>query len=564
MRLHCLDDEHKAATGGRASVELSTMNTNAATNRPQPKITVSQQTTYITEPLRADGYVDYVAAVNSHCFQGVTPENNAAIPFCRALGPKGIDKKIRKRFFDLIGAPELPEEGAYLVAFYGFVPQSDEFKRSVGRFPEDPAVLEEEATSQLDRVQRAPWSAAEYPAVAALLEKNKQPLQLVVEGTQRPRLYSPAVPIEGESLSQCCLLPLTGELREAVRQLRARAMLRLGHGQVSDAWQDALACHRLARLAGEGVLVVDALVAASYESMASLCTVALAQNVDVTCEQAGQWQYDLRKLPAKRPMRQYWDFGERLWALANIADMALHGWPDPPEIDLGEPLAKEIREIVGQSEVQVKARRLFSDDPRIDWDEVLQYYNDRYDQVVSALGEPTPGRRHEALGRFIGDTETLYEQAMKEASNRDSLPAGITPKAIARQFGDLLWQGTFGTAQATLNAALQSDVCAICAALALGLAAYRHDHGGYPRMLADLSPKYIAEIPKDPFADGDLHYKPEGDGYLLYSVGPNGKDDGGRSFRDEDYPWSEDESPTEQQWWDDIAIRTPAKMSEKK
>ena len=35
--------------------------------------------------------------------------------------------------------------------------------------------------------------------------------------------------------------------------------------------------------------------------------------------------------------------------------------------------------------------------------------------------------------------------------------------------------------------------------------------------------------PQDIFSGGALHYKPQADGYLLYSVGPNGIDDGGRN-----------------------------------
>jgi hypothetical protein len=89
--------------------------------------------------------------------------------------------------------------------------------------------------------------------------------------------------------------------------------------------------------------------------------------------------------------------------------------------------------------------------------------------------------------------------------------------------------------------------------VALALAAYRADHGEYPNRLADLKPKYRAET-KDPFADGDLIYRPAADGFLLYSVGPNGKDDGGRNRND----YNNDPSPPpEAGQWDDLAIRMP-------
>ena len=42
------------------------------------------------------------------------------------------------------------------------------------------------------------------------------------------------------------------QYREAARALTARAMLRVDEGKVDEAWDDLLACHRLARLAGQG------------------------------------------------------------------------------------------------------------------------------------------------------------------------------------------------------------------------------------------------------------------------------------------------------------------------
>jgi hypothetical protein len=62
----------------------------------------------------------------------------------------------------------------------------------------------------------------------------------------------------------------------------------------------------------------------------------------------------------------------------------------------------------------------------------------------------------------------------------------------------------------------------------LALRAYRLDHGGYPGSLTDLVPSYLKRIPDDPFAlKWPLRYKQGGARYVLYSVGPDGKDDGG-------------------------------------
>jgi hypothetical protein len=63
----------------------------------------------------------------------------------------------------------------------------------------------------------------------------------------------------------------------------------------------------------------------------------------------------------------------------------------------------------------------------------------------------------------------------------------------------------------------------------LALRAHHLEHGHYPSTLAELAPSYLKKIPDDPFAlKGPLRYKRTGDKYVLYSLGPDCKDDGGK------------------------------------
>jgi hypothetical protein len=55
---------------------------------------------------------------------------------------------------------------------------------------------------------------------------------------------------------------------------------------------------------------------------------------------------------------------------------------------------------------------------------------------------------------------------------------------------------------------------------------------------------HLPAMPDDLFSGKPLIYKPEAGGYLLYSVGVNGKDDGGRTF---------DDAPP----GDDLVVRMP-------
>ncbi len=61
----------------------------------------------------------------------------------------------------------------------------------------------------------------------------------------------------------------------------------------------------------------------------------------------------------------------------------------------------------------------------------------------------------------------------------------------------------------------------------LAIRAHRLEKGAPPRTLADLVPQFLSSIPEDPFARRPLLYRADGSNYRLYSVSPDGRDDGG-------------------------------------
>ncbi|MCA1595746.1 MAG: hypothetical protein LC772_04910, partial [Chloroflexi bacterium] len=64
----------------------------------------------------------------------------------------------------------------------------------------------------------------------------------------------------------------------------------------------------------------------------------------------------------------------------------------------------------------------------------------------------------------------------------------------------------------------------------LALRAYRLEHGHYPARLDEMVPEILKRVPTDPFAAGQpLRYHRSDGACILYSVGPDGKDDGGVS-----------------------------------
>lgn len=66
------------------------------------------------------------------------------------------------------------------------------------------------------------------------------------------------------------------------------------------------------------------------------------------------------------------------------------------------------------------------------------------------------------------------------------------------------------------------------AATALAVERFRLQHQHLPETLAELTPQFIDSVPSDPFDGAPLRYRKLARGYVLYSVGADGHDDGGR------------------------------------
>jgi len=153
-------------------------------------VTISKETTFITEPLRADGYVDYVAAVNQAASEGVTPENNAAVLFCRAFGPSMIGADFRPRFFRMLGIDPLPEEGKYVVTSDEHINRLVEEKKAAEK-DLDEERYREKLDEDFQQMLGRPWSEKEFPEWARWLELNEEPLF----GTQYVFAIPPGQPL---------------------------------------------------------------------------------------------------------------------------------------------------------------------------------------------------------------------------------------------------------------------------------------------------------------------------------------------------------------------------------
>src|SRR5207253_10037980 len=116
----------------------------------------------------------------------------------------------------------------------------------------------------------------------------------------RLQYFSPmvrAVSDNGPSDLLGALMPGVQKCRALAQALLARAMLRLSQGARDAAWQDLLACHRLARLVGRGATLIDALVGIAIDSLACRADLAFLADPGVDARQIEKSLHDLDGLP---------------------------------------------------------------------------------------------------------------------------------------------------------------------------------------------------------------------------------------------------------------------------
>ncbi|MEN6560754.1 MAG: hypothetical protein ABFD52_08280 [Acidobacteriota bacterium] len=93
-----------------------------------------------------------------------------------------------------------------------------------------------------------------------------------------------------------------------------------------------------------------------------------------------------------------------------------------------------------------------------------------------------------------------------------------------------------------------TEATLLAARTGLACRLYRSRVGSYPGSLGALVPGILKEVPVDPFTGQPFVYRRDGEGFIVYSLGSNQKDDGGRSTymitqlvmeKDDDVPWRE-------------------------
>jgi hypothetical protein len=500
----------------------------AADDKPAPKFPVGKETTYVTGPIDKDGYIDFEAALNERLGKGITPEKNANVLLWKALGPTPEGGNgMPAEYFKRLGIAEPPKGGDYLIGIGAFL--KDNLKLDPGQFD---AVFDQQS-----RAGQRPWAPKDYPHIAAWLQANEKPLAVAVEASKRPDYFNPLVSRKSEKEPGSligALLPNVQKCREIASALTARAMLRVGEGKFDEAWQDLLACHRLGRLVARGATLIEALVGIAIDQIATNADLAYLEHAKLTAKQVQDRLKDLQALPPMPPLAEMLDLGERIMYLDSLQLVRRGGVGYLEGLSGGQ--AKK------PSPEELKAL------DKIDWEPALRNGNRWYDRMAAAARLKDRAAREKEFDKIEQDLMALKKEVTQSSGLAKLLSVALgaeqPDKMAGKAIGDVLIGLLMPAVRKVQGAYDRSEQVQRNLHVAFALAAYHRDNGRYPAKLDDLAPKYLPAVPDDLFAGKPLVYRPSDKGYLFYSVGVNGKDDGGRSF--------DDDPPA-----DDLRVRMP-------
>ena len=475
--------------------------------------TVGKDTTYVEGPLDKDGRIDYETALNELLGKGVTPEKNANVLLFKAFGPHPDGAKIPDAFFKLMKMDPPPEQGDYLVS-------QQDYCKKIGTNPDKFYDLLEPVTGQA-------WTAQEHPLVANWLKANEKPLAIAIEASKRTHFYYPVLGgrVDGKSTGLVSAQVVgVQQCRQIGSALTARAMLRVSEKKYDEAWQDLLACHRLARLVGRGGTLIEGLVGVALETLACNADIGFLDGAKVDAKKLKQCLADLQALPPLPAMADKLNQTERYWFLETVMIIDREG------VGHLEGLMVPGGGKQGMLE-GVISKVVFSN---IQWDQALRNGNQYYDRMYAAMNIKERDKRVKELDKIELEIRTLKGEVLmtKDIATR-ILSAKNIGEAKGKYIGDILICLILPGVPRVQQAADRTEQNQRNLHIAFALGAFKAEQGSYPKKLDALAPKYLAKVPNDLFNGKALTYRPAADGFLLYSVGVNGKDDGGRSSNDD-------------------------------
>ncbi len=475
------------------------------------------ETTYITAPLNVEGYPDYVAALNERLSAGISRDENFWVLMWPAIGnAERSREEFLRQVEQRLGISISPEprlrDPLQIAGVQWNTPEGDRLN------------------AQWTEAMQRPWRAEEFPEIARWIEAHADVLEEVHAACLRPKAYAPLVAggDQGPQLISV-LLPHVQALRGVARLLSARAMLRLGTGDLDGSWRDLLDMQRLAGHCERGWTLIEALVGYAIRAIALQPTAHWWDACRLEPEAlAARWG-ELQPLLQPAPLDYALDTERFMYLDTVIAIISSQAPPrevsqwlnlDPVaggEEDESVDRLRQVRQLMFQMLLMAG-----------DVNETLRYGNQMYGELMAAL-KPTTHQERAALLKVIDE-----RVAKDGALSRDTTALLTTYLFASRQEvqsipGRVLTGLLMPAISSVERAHTRAQTCAVLLQGAMQAVLYREQQGRLPLTSSELAEAGLAGELIDPFSGEWLRITWDEAGWMLYSVGGNGQDDGGRA-----------------------------------
>jgi hypothetical protein len=395
----------------------------------------------------------------------------------------GLRSKLDARI-DAIRAAGYPVTPAELDAWYT-IPASAEngadyivdafswYQKSLGAA--DPDLAQKVYSAELP-ARAEPVDEATKNLIARHIADNQQALELLHKGAAAEHSRYPVDLTAGFD----ALMPYLSEIRDSARLLKLEAVLHAENAEPQLAADSVAAGFGLARSLAKEPLIISQLVRIACEALAISTLEQLVNRTELTDQQLAE-------------------LGRCIDNAENLADMpsAFIG-----ERCLGIALFKEPG-LVDGSVVSVPAGP------------ILRLYE------AVGLADKCGLIYLDLMGSYIR-TIQLPTHRRQEAADAIDAKIEATPKIYI----------LLHTLMPALARVTTLDIRSIAqlrtARAGLAIQRYRLATDKLPDTLADLVPAYLDAVPKDPFDGNDLRYKKLETGFVVYSIGEDRSDDGGK------------------------------------
>lgn len=318
----------------------------------------------------------------------------------------------------------------------------------------------------LDDQYQLPWNVV-AEGTAAALQRREQDLKALRAALGKPCLAPRPSPYDRQRY--------LGQMREAARVLIVEGRLREHGGHPDEALSSYLDALSLAPIAARNGGIIPMLVGSAR--------VAIAAADLERCIGSG---------------------GASPEALQNTSARLEAAWKD--RVPWAESLAIEWQMEDRRFDDMAQGRFVDPDDPTPAKDEPPQWFR-------ALMGRALFSRERAQYQRFMAQAIARARRPYWQQGPKPTPPTGFLSAMLAPS----LRTGS----KAALRDAQLRGLCALTA-----IALYRKEHGALPATLAQVA-RYVRDPLTDPFDGKPLRYRRVKNDFVLYSVGPDMRDDGG-------------------------------------